>query len=394
MLLHAVCAAAAAMPPAAGVWTVGWQAAPDSAGASLAPQSIRQIVRSSAGGTRIRVRLSNLYGKAPLIVGQARAAIHAQGSAIVPGSDHALLFGGRPGITIAPGASVVSDGLAMPVAPLQDLAISLYLPAPVAQATIHGAAMQTAYSARGADLSKAESFPARERSGSRYFLTGIDVAGGPGRRAVAVVGDSISDGVGSTPDRARRWTDALAERLQASPGLATVAVANAGIAGNRLLRGGNDVYVGPSVLARFGRDALDLPGVRTVVLAAGINDISASVLQPGLPAEQASAQHIIDGMKSLIARAHAKRVKIWGATLTPFAGTEGFYSAEGEAKRQAVNAWIRTARAFDAVVDFDLAVRDPARPDRLLAAYDSGDHLHPNDAGYKAMAAAVNLPAL
>ena len=394
MLLLATWAQAGAPSTADTVWTASWSAAPDAAGPALPPQSIRQIVRISSGGTSVRVRLSNLYGTAPLTVGQARVAMHANGSTIVPGTDHALLFGGRPGVTIAPGASVLSDGVGMAVAPLQALAISLYLPTPVAQATIHGAAMQTAYAARGADLTAAAVFPAGEVTRSRYFLTDVDVGGGPERRTLVVVGDSISDGIGSTGSGNRRWTDALAERLQAAPALATVAVSNAGIAGNRLLRDGNDVFVGPSMLARFERDALDKPGVRAIVLAAGINDISASVLLPAAPAEQASAQQIIDGMKSLIRRAHAKRIQVWGATLIPYAGTEDFYSAEGETKRQAVNAWIRSAHAFDAVVDFDRAVRDPVHPERLLAAYDSGDHLHPNDAGYQAMAAAVDLGKL
>ena len=394
LLLLAACAHAGATSSADTGWTASWSAAPDAAGPALAPQSIRQIVRISSGGTRVRVRLSNLYGKAPLVVGQARVGAHASGSAIVAGSDHALLFGGRPGVTIAPGASVLSDGVGMAVAPLQELAISLYLPAPVAQATIHGAAMQTAYAALGADRTAAAVFPDSQLTRSRYFLTDVEIGGAPDRRTLVVLGDSISDGIGSTEGGNRRWTDALAERLQASPTLAKVAVSNAGIAGNRLLRDGNEIYVGTGMLARFERDALAKPGVRTIVLAGGINDISASVLLRAAPAEQASAQQIIDGMQALIRRAHAKRVQVWGATLIPYAGTDDFYSDEGEKKRQAVNAWIRTSRAFDTVVDFDRAVRDPAHPERLLAAYDSGDHLHPNDAGYQAMAAAVNLGKL
>lgn len=394
MLLLAACALAAAQPATDAGWTVSWSAAPDSAGPAMQPQSLRQVIRTSIGGTRVRVHLSNQYGNAPVTIGPVRVAIHAAGGAIAPGSDHALLFGGHDSVTIAPGASVVSDGVGMTVAPLQELAVSMFLPAPVAQPTIHGAAMQTAFAAPGADLTAAAAFPTGQVTHSRYFISDLDVASDAAPRALVVVGDSISDGIGSTENGNRRWTDALAERLQATPGLASVAVSNAGIAGNRLLRDANEIYVGSSMLARLEHDALDKPGLHTIVLAAGINDISASVLQPAAPAEQASAQQIIDGMKALIRRAHAKRVQVWGATLIPYADSEGFYSAEGEKKRQAVNAWIRTAGAFDAVIDFDRTVRDAAHPDHLLAAYDSGDHLHPNDAGYKAMAAAVDLRKL
>lgn len=391
-LLFAACTLAGAAPAADASWTVSWSAAPGAAGTALQPQSIRQVIRTSIGGTGLRVRLSNLYGSVPLTLGPVRVGLHAGSGALVAGSDQALLFGGQASVTITPGASVVSDGVSMTVAPLQELAISLFLPEPVAQPTIHGAAMQTAYAAPGQDLTSALAFPLNEVSRRRYFISDLEVSGAGERRALAVVGDSISDGIGSTGGSNRRWTDALAERLQAMP--APVAVSNAGIAGNRLLRDGNEVYVGPSMLARFERDALAKPGVRWIILSAGINDISASELQPDAPAEQASAQQIIDGMKKLIRQARARQVRIWGATLIPYAGTEGFYSAAGDQKRKAVNAWIRSAGAFDAVVDFDKAVRDPAHPDRLLAAFDSGDHLHPNDAGYKAMAAAIDLRRL
>jgi lysophospholipase L1-like esterase len=223
-------------------------------------------------------------------------------------------------------------------------------------------------------------------------LTDVEVAASADARAIAVVGDSITDGVGSTENHNARWPDALAARLQADPALASIAVANSGISGNRILNDGAEPYVGPSVLSRFDRDALNKPGVRWVLLLSGGNDISAARVL-ATPKDQVSAQQIIDGLKTLIERAHQKGVKIWGATLTPKAGSK-FYYAEGETKRQAINAWIRTARAFDAVVDFDQVTRDPDHPDRLLPAFDSGDHVHPNDAGYKAMGAAIDLRLL
>jgi lysophospholipase L1-like esterase len=215
------------------------------------------------------------------------------------------------------------------------------------------------------------------------------VAAGAEARTIVAIGDSVTDGHGSGRDHNARWTDAFAERLQADPALASIAVANAGISGNRLLKDGP---IGPSMLARFDRDVLDKPGLAWVVLDAGLNDIGLSD-DPDSPADNVSAQQIIDGMKTLIARAHARGISIIGATLLPYAGAEDplRYSAAGEAKRQALNAWIRGAGAFDAVVDFEAVTRDPAQPDRLLPAFDSGDHIHPNDAGYQAMAASISL---
>ncbi|UUZ51210.1 GDSL-type esterase/lipase family protein [Massilia sp. B-10] len=257
------------------------------------------------------MRLSNLYGSLATDGGAgARGRACLSNGAIVPGSDLALLFGGQAHVTIAPGGSVVSDGASMAVAPLQELALSLFLPEPVAQPTIHGAALQTAYGAPGEDLTAAVAFPTAELTRRRYFVSDLEVTGSASRRALAVVGDSISDGIGSTGGGNRRWTDALAERLQAMLRRRLRCRTRASLASNRLLRDGNEVYVGPSMLARFERDALDKPGVRWIILSAGINDISASELQPDAPAEQASAQEIIDGMKKLIRRAGKARAHL------------------------------------------------------------------------------------
>jgi lysophospholipase L1-like esterase len=366
-------------------WVSTWAAAPDSAGPALPAQTIRQIVRTSAGGSQVRVRLSNLFGTAPLTIDKVHIAVRDSGAAIRPGSGHALTFNGAASVTIPTGESVLSDAAGMDVAALQELAVSMVLPAGAGVSTIHGAGMQTAYLAPGAD-SSALAFPAGTTDDSRYFLTGVEVAAAPGTPAIVVVGDSIADGIGSTPDRNARWPDVLAQLQPA------VAVANAGIAGNRILRDGAKPFVGPSTLARFERDALDQPGVRWIVLAHGINDIVASDMLRE-PAQHASSEQIIEGMRTLVRRAHARGVKVWGATLLPFGGVKAplVHSVAGEAKRQAVNAWMRASGEFDVVLDADLLMRDPAQPERLRVEFDSGDHLHPNDAGHRAMAEAANV---
>ncbi|MRW92729.1 SGNH/GDSL hydrolase family protein [Duganella sp. FT80W] len=371
---------------AAPEWTTSWMAVPDTPGPAMQALSLRQVIRASVGGDSVRVRLSNAQGTAPLIVGTVRVARWAGVAAIEPGSGGVLTFAGQPHVTIAPGESVLSDPLAMPVTALQKLAVSLYLPQGSARATLHGEGLQTAYIARGADLTAAAVMPATETDDSLYFLASLEVRGASAARTIVVLGDSIADGVGSSTDAQARWPDQLAARLAPS----SVAVLNAGVAGNRLLRDGARPFVGPSMLARLQRDVLDRPGVRWLVLHAGSNDINASDML-AVPDQQASAQDIIAGMQAVIQRAHAAGVKVCGATLLPSGGVGKPFvrSAEGEAKRQAVNAWIRSASQFDALVDFDLQLRDPARTDRLLPAYDSGDHLHPNDRGYQAMADAM-----
>jgi lysophospholipase L1-like esterase len=392
-------AATLALPPAHGAnaqrpdgWSAAWAAAPDSPGPALPAQTIRQVVRTSVAGSSVRIRLSNLFGTAPLAVGPVHLAVHAGGSRVEPGSDRLLRFAGRPAVTIAPGGSVLSDPVDMPVGALQDLAVSLYLPAGAEVATLHGAGMQTAWLSTAGDATAAAGIEGAHTDDSRYFLTDVEVlAAEP--RALVVVGDSITDGIGSGNDRNARWTDALAARLQRTPDLATVAVVNAGIAGNLMLKDASEPFVGPGTLSRFERDALDKPGVRWVLLHQGINDLAAATLL-NRPANQVSADQVIAGMKTLAARARARGLKIWAGTLLPFEGTKRFYSGEAEAQRQAVNAWIRSSGAFDAVVDFDQALRDPAHPGRLLPAFDSGDHLHPNAAGYQAMAGLVDLSLL
>jgi lysophospholipase L1-like esterase len=371
-----------------------WVAAPDEPGPSFDEQTLRQVVRVSIAGSSVRIRLSNLFGKGPVTLGSVRVAVHAGSGAIPPGTDRALTFGGKPSVTISPGADVLSDAVPFDVPALQELAVSLYVPDATGPSTTHTVGMQNAYVARG-DQTSATALSGAEPDGTRYFLTDVEVAAADGARALVVVGDSVSDGVGSTDDANARWPDALAARLQADPGLRTVAVVNSGLAGNRILKDGSSPYLGPSTLKRFDRDALDKPGVRWVVLLQGINDISAAQLLPSA-ADQVTAEQIVEGMKALVARAHARGVLVFGATLLPRAGARGSrpHTPAGEVMRQAVNAWIRTGGGFDAVVDFEAVVRDPVRPTFLRADFDSGDGTHPNDAGYRAMADAFDLRLL
>ena len=372
-------------------WATAWGAAPDSTGPSLSSKSVRQIARLSIGGSHVRLRLSNLFGAGPLSIGSVRVAIHAGGSAIQRDTDRAVTFTARPGVTIPKGADALSDPLEFPVKALAQLAVSIHVRDDGGTSTIHGTALQTAYMASG-DATAATGFSKGETDTSRYFLTDIEVAAVADARALVILGDSITDGVGSTEDGNARWPDVLATRLQADPALASIAVVNAGISGNRILNDGRAPFIGPSSLSRFDRDVLGRPGVRFVILLQGSNDISAADMLP-TPEENVSAQQIIDGMKALIARAHAKGIKIFGATLLPREGVgKPFVNTDaGRAKRRVVNDWIRTSGAFDAVIDFDRVMTDPARPGHLRPAFDSGDHLHPNDAGYAAMASVIDL---
>ena len=330
LLLPLIAAAGLTGSGTAGGWVAAWSAAPDSAGPPMGPGTVRQIIRTSIAGSSIRIRLSNLFGQMPVTIGPVHVARHARGSEIRTGTDHAVTFGSKPTVTIDRGAEVLSDPVALPVAALDQLAVSFYLPVRTGPSTLHGSGIQTAFIATG-DVTAATALPAGETDTSRYFLTGLEVAASAGARAIVMVGDSITDGVGSTPDTNARWPDVLAARLQADPGLASIAVVNAGIAGNRILNDGADPYVGPSILSRFDRDALRQPGVRWILLLSGGNDISAARLL-GTPKDQVSTQMIINGMKTLIERAHRQGIRILGATLTPKAGSE-FYYPKGEAMR-------------------------------------------------------------
>ena len=372
-------------------WVATWGAPPDQAGPSLAGRTVRQTVRVSLGGAEVRLRLSNLYGERPVTIGPvrvARPAGGAGGSAVRAETSRPVTFGGHATVTIPTGGSVLSDAVAFPVSALEEMTVSLYVAAGEGGTTVHGVGMQTAFIAQG-DATATAPFPKGGVDYGRQFLTDVEVAAPAPARAVVVVGDSVSDGVGSADNLNYRWPDALAERLQRDPTLRHIAVVNAGIAGNRILNDAAAPFVGPSILSRFERDALDKPGVSWIVLLAGVNDISATGALAD-PPQKVTAEKIAAGMKALVEQAHARGVKVYGATLLPRAG--GRFAWDGDqSMREAVNAWIRTSGVFDAVIDFDRVMQDPARPERLRPAFDSGDHTHPNDAGYAAMAAAVDL---
>jgi lysophospholipase L1-like esterase len=347
-------------------------------------QTIRQIVRASIGGSRLRVVLSNAFGTTPIEIGAAHIALRDKDSAIVEKSAKPLMFGGSATSTILPGAIVVSDSVEMTVAPLNDLVVDLYLPGELgtgpSPVTTHTGASQTNYISETGNHSGETAPAVSARTTSWLLLARVEVSSPARGGTIVAFGDSITDGARSTLDGNNRWPDMLARRLAAQRG-GQLAIVNAGISGNRVLGDG----AGVSALARFDRDVLMQTGVTHVIVMEGINDIGLARQNP-----TPSAADLIAGHKQLIARAHARGLKIFGATLTPFEGA-GYWSQEGETKRQALNQWIRTSGAYDGVIDFDQVTRDPSAPTKFLPAYDSGDHLHPGDVGYKAMGEAVDL---
>lgn len=383
-------------PPgqAAGAhWVGSWGAAPALPnGPEVTDQTIRQVVRLSMGGAALRIRISNELGTQPLVIGAAHVARPgAAAGSIDPATDRVLTFGGRPSITVPPGAPAVSDPVAMDAKALDSVAVSLFVPRDTGPAATHPLGRATAFIADG-DAAGAPTLSNPTTSTARFFLSGVDVVA-PVGGAVVALGDSITDGYGSTLDANRRWPDVLAERLvQAGTPLAVV---DAGISGNRVLHDMPEAQFGPAALARLDRDVLAVPGARTVILMESINDIG----HPGsaaLPEQAVSAEDIIAGLRQIVDRAHGRGLRILGATLTPYADTvfPGYFTAAGEATRQGVNRFIREGGAFDGVIDFDAVVRDPERPDHIAAVYDFGDHLHPNDAGYRKMGEAVDLKLL
>lgn len=377
-----------------GDWTAAWAAAPDSEGPAFENQVLRQIVRVGIAGQGVRVHLSNRYGSKPLHIGAASVALHGEAAAIEPGSTRVLQFHGMGDVVIPKGAEAVSDPVALPLAALQELAITLSLPGNTGPSTQHGVGNATAYLAARTDGLDAVQFEHDEVTSSRFYVTGVDVQARVPTQVLVAFGDSITDGVGSSQDANKRWPDALAERFQSDPQTANLVVLNAGIAGNRVLHDGVAPFIGNAAVKRFGHDALDVPGVRWVLLLDGTNDIAASAILTA-PHEHVSAEQVIAGLKGMVMRAHQRGVKVMGGTLLPWGGAEWpFHSAAGERKRRQVNDWIVHGGAFDAVTDFEAALRDPAHPDRMAPAFDSGDHIHPNDAGHKAMADAIDLRLL
>ncbi|MDT0345956.1 SGNH/GDSL hydrolase family protein [Streptomyces litchfieldiae] len=390
LLLGAQPAPAAAAPahrPEAGAFGPGMVPG----GPAFTDQTIRMVVHPSVAGTRPRLRVSNLRGSADLRVGALAVALRASGGAAVPGSHRAVTFADAPSTTIRAGGELLSDPVPIRVERGRDLLVSIHLPDATGPSTQHRHAYETTYltpPGSGDHTADAGAGDYTATTGSWYYLAGLSVVPATAATTGTLVafGDSITDGTLSTPGTNRRWPDLLADRLAAEPGGQRLGVVNAGIFANRMLSE-RDETSGRPALERFSHDALGQPGVATVIVLEGINDITAGVNAEGLPL---APRDLIDGYRTLIGRAHDAGVRIIGGTLLP----NGNHSAGQNAIRTAVNDWIRTGGEFDAVIDFDRATRDPARPDTLRPAYDSGDGLHPNDAGMRAMADAVDLAAL
>jgi lysophospholipase L1-like esterase len=376
----------------AGHWVGTWASAPlldahaKPAEELVAPGaqpgvSLREIVHVSIGGETLRVRFSNLYGAGPLVIGAVEIAQTDKGSAIVAGTNKPLSFHGQPSVSIPPGALAVSDPVAFKLAPLSDLTVSFYLPNPSGPITEHQLGNATSFHAPG-NVVSSTTLEAPTTLTSWEYLNGVDTLAAADAAAVITTGDSITDGAKSTLDTNHRWPDELARRLQADPKYRNFSVLNEAISGNQLLRDG----AGPSALARFDRDVIAQSGAKYLLILEGINDIGRLHDHPG----STTAAELIFALDQMIVRAHAHGIVVIGCTLTPYHGA-GYSTENGEAIRKAVNDWIRTGGAFDGYVDMEAAVRDPNHPDTFLSADDPGDHLHPNDAGYKAMGDAIDL---
>jgi lysophospholipase L1-like esterase len=372
------------------IWTGSWAAAPVAAPSATADpnpdgNTYRDIVHLSLGGNAIRLRISNEFGAKPLTLASVHAAVSTGGATTQTGTDHVVTFGGTESVTIPVGAVIVSDPVPMPVKPFINLAVSLFVPTqPEATLTWHPLGMSTNYVASG-NVASAPDLEGATKVNSWYLLKGIDVDAGANTSAIVTLGASITDGAQSTKDKNARWPDVLAARLQANKTTSNIGILNEGISGSRLL---HDI-AGPSALSRLDRDVLAQPGAKYLIIAIGTNDIGRTFF-PQRPNEAITSDQLIWGYQQIVARAHARGIKVFAGTLNPFGGA-AYYNEAGEKMRQVVNSFFRTTKIFDGVIDFDQVTRDPAHPEAFLPAYDSGDHLHPNDAGYKAMADSIDL---
>jgi lysophospholipase L1-like esterase len=371
-------------------WVGTWTAAPAPAeGAAFSNHTLRMTPRVSLGGNRLRVRISNAYGTRPLAIGVACVGLRSTGSALVPGSNRQLTFGGDTSATIAAGALVVSDPVELAFAPLADLAVSVHLPGdlPASFGITGRYARQTNYISPPGDFAAEELMPVGRLTDDWYFVCGIDVVAPPETGAIVAVGDSLTDANISTHDGHHSWPSQLARRLTARPSGRPMGVMNQGLGGNRIL---HDIR-GDSGLRRFDRDVLAQPGVTHAIVMLGTNDLRN---RPGKAEEEVTAPQMIAGLKQFAVRGQAGGIKVIGGTLTPFENETflpGAWNPKREAVRQAVNEWLRKTDAFEAIVDFDRAVRDPDHPTLMLPIYDCGDHLHPSDLGYRAMGDAIDL---
>jgi lysophospholipase L1-like esterase len=380
------------------VWVASWGASqqiPEPQNAlpteDLRDATVRQIFHLSTGGPALRVHLSNAFGTAALDFTAVHIArpVSPSSSAIDPATDHPVLFGGKPDVIVPPGADFISDAIDFRAAPLSDVAVTFHLDAPPERETAHPGSRATSYYVHG-DAVSAATLEEPKQVDHWYQISAIDVLAAPGAAAVAVLGDSITDGHGATTNGNDRWTDVLAQRLQAGATTKNIGVSNQGIGGNHLLTD----MPGQNALARFDRDVLGATNARWGIVFEGVNDLGGLARTGEVPPAEHAAmvQHVIETYRQMILQAHAHGLRVFGATITPYVGSAYYHPGPlSEADRQAVNAWIRARGNFDEVIDFDAVVRDPAHPDRLLPALDCGDHLHPSPAGYRAMGEAVSL---
>ncbi|HTG39539.1 SGNH/GDSL hydrolase family protein [Sphingomonas sp.] len=395
----------AMMPGSAWAQTCAWQ--PAWASAQMVPggdnrlapgalddASLRQVARMSTGGKRVRVRISNAFGTKPLEVRGASIArpVRNDGHAVTPDSLVPLRFAGQPGTRVPAGADWLSDPVAMPVAAFDDLAVTLHVAGEPGEQTSHPGSRATSWLAKG-DATRAATLTGAQPTEHWFLLSGIEVEACPARGAVVVLGDSITDGRGSTTNGNDRWTDVLARRLQADPRTRGMSVLNQGIGGNNILVDG----LGPNAIARLDRDVLALPRVTDLIVLEGVNDLGGLSRTEG--ATQADYQALVGRLTAafsqIIERAQARGIRIHGATVMPFGASEYYHATpDAEAARRAINDWIRTPGRFDSVIDMDRATADPARPDRLDKRYDEGDGLHTSPAGFRRMAEEVDLTAL
>ena len=383
---------------APSAWVASWgtsQQIPEPQNAlpadDLRDATVRQIFHLSVGGSALRVHLSNAFGTEALHFTSVHVArpLSPSDPEIDPKTDRALTFAGSADVTVPPGAEFVSDPLESPIAPLSDLAVSFHLDSPPARETGHPGSRATSYYAHG-DLVSAANLPKPTHIDHWYQISAIDVQAAPGASTVVALGDSITDGHGATTNGNDRWTDVLAQRLQAAKELNNIGVSNQGIGGNHLLTDG----LGPNALARLDRDVLAPAGVRWVIVFEGVNDLGGLARTAEVsPEEHAAFVHrVLAAYQQIVARAHAHGLRVYGATITPYTGSDYYHPGPlSEGDRQTVNQWIRAGGHFDAVIDFDAVLRDPEHPDHLLPAYDCGDHLHPSPAGYKVMGSAIPL---
>jgi lysophospholipase L1-like esterase len=390
--LSTATAASAATPSAQGQGTrvSAWSPSMTTGGPSFSNQTIRMVVHSSVAGSGVRITLSNRYSPSPLDIDAVDVAVQASGGEAARGTTRNVAFGGSTQVTIPAGEEAVSDVIPISVSAGENLLVSLYVPGTTDTSTWHSDAFDTTYIASGNHTGDDGADAFGTTTTSWYYLAGMDVVSPNAKGTVVAFGDSITDGYHSSTGTYTRWPDFLGRRLEDEPGPQKLSVVDAGIGGNRVLTDVPNLWQGVSALKRFGHDALGQPGVKDVILFEGINDIGNNAGPDGAPL---TAQDLIDGYRTLIDEAHAAHVDVIGATLMPDEGN-GYYTPDAEELRQDVNQWIRTSGAFDGVIDFDRTMRDPANPTALNPAYDSGDHIHPNDAGMKAMADAIDLRLL